>query len=71
MCPDRGVSSGEGQRMRNTTEEVAGPRPESQERLAKECGLYPVGNEETAEGFKQRQVTRSDLCLSKIIAAAG
>lgn len=50
---------------------MAGPRPQSQESLAKEFGLYPMGNEETTEGFKQRQVTRSDLCFSKIIPAAG
>lgn len=44
---------------------------ESGKSLAKEFGLYPVGNEETTEDFKQRLVTWSDLCFSKIIAAVG
>lgn len=55
--PDRGVSGGEGQRRERRQKRLAGPRPQSQECLAKEFGLYPMGNEETTKGFKQRQVT--------------
>lgn len=52
LSPAYGMSGGEGHSLRNETKEV-GWAPDQR---AKELGLCPEGNEETNEGFGQRQV---------------
>lgn len=70
MQPELGVNGGKRQRLRHKPAEVGWVSTPEPRTLAKQFGLYPVGNEETTEGSK-RQEARSGLCVSEVVLATG